>query len=416
MSLGDPELSQLVSEVLSSNLDLAAAVESVDVARAAYGIVAADRLPSVNSSASYRRSRPFRGRTDDEWQIGASVSWELDLFGRVRRSVEASLASFEAQVEDLHGARVALAAETVASYLQMLSLRERLAIAAANVASQKKSLFIAEQRFGAGMTAGLDPAQAEVNLHATQAAVPALELQLLRVQHRLAVLAGREPRAFLGSFSEKEALPPLPTGLMVGLPADLLRNRPDIRGLERRLAAQSAQVGVATAALYPSINLSGSWDWLAASPGAVFKDAAGFGALGPLVSLPIFNAGKLRSQVSAEEATLRQIDRQLRQQVLVAQEEVENALVAIVRDRRQTELLGAAVAAARRSVEFSRQLYTSGQSAFQSVLDAQRSLFSLEDDLARSRLNTLLDLVDLYRALGGGWAGERAQDALLRQP
>lgn len=412
-SFGDEQLTRLVDEVLESNLDLNTAVERVDAARAAYGIVAADRLPTLNASGSYFRAKSqifspqgqqLGSLTQNQWSVGGNVSWEIDLFGRVRRSVESSLASFEANVEDARGVQVALAAETVATYFRALSLAERLGIATRNVEGQSKSLSIAEQRFGAGMAAGLDPAQARVNLHSTQASVPALELELLRALHRLAVLRGDNPRALIDELETDTPLPAVPTDLMVGLPQDLLRNRPDVRALERQLAAQTAQVGVAVAARYPAISLSGSWEWLSRSTVDLFDSNSETGNIGFPVSIPIFNAGRLRSQVSAEEAVLRQVDLQLRQQVLLAQEEVENALVAIVRDRRQAELLALAVDAARSSVSLSRELYTAGQSDFQNVLDAQRSLFSLEDDLARAQLNTMLDLVDLYLALGGGWA------------
>ena len=227
-----------------------------------------------------------------------------------------------------------------------------------------------------------------------------------RALHRLAVLSGREPRALLGWFADIEPLPDFPLELRVGVPADLLRNRPDIRSLERQLASQSAQVGVATAALYPAFQLTGSWDWLTTELDDLFDDDFALGGFGPAISIPVFNAGRLRSGVSAEEAELRRIELALRQSVLVAQEEVENALIAIVRDRERVVLLAEAVGSAMRTVELSQQLYTSGQSDFQNVLDAQRSLFSLEDELAAVRLEVLLDVVDLYLALGGGWGEE----------
>ena len=382
-SFGDVQLSQLVRSVLGANLDLRAAVDRIEVSRAVYGVVAADRLPTVDATGSYSRTRPLVATpTQDQWTVGGRLSWEIDLFGRIRRSVEASLASFEADVEDLRAVQVALAAETAAVYVDALSLSERLAIARRNVASQARSRGIAEDRFQAGMTANLDPAQARVNLHTTEAAVPALELLRRRALHRLAVLCGKDPRALLEVVAADQPLPDVPSEMLVGIPADLLRNRPDIRGLERRLAAQSAQVGVATASLYPSVNLSGTWDWLARTPSRLFDSGTGFGGIGPLVTVPVFNAGRLRSQVRAEEAALRQLDKQLRQQVLVAQEEVENALFAIVRDRRQAQLLDQALQAAGQAVELSQQLYTSGQSDFQNVLDAQRSAFALEDELA----------------------------------
>lgn len=404
-SFGDDQLSQLVDEVLGQNLDLASAVERVEVARASYGIARADFYPQVASAATYSRGRQFPfDPTTDQYTVGLSTSWEIDLFGRVRRSVQSALASFEAQIEDYHGVQLALVVETVSTYLQALSLAERLGIAAQNVESQEQSLDIAELRFDAGMANGLDPAQAKVNLHSTQASVPALRFELTRTLHRLSVLTAREPRALLEQIQTDVPLPAVPGEMLVGIPADLLRNRPDLRGLERQLEAQTARVGVATASLYPAIQISGSWDWLALEPEDLFEEEGGFGSIGPVVSLPLFTAGRLRNSIDAEEATLRQLHLQLHQQALVAQEEVENALVAVVNDRRRKQLLQEAAAAAQESVDLVRELYTSGQTDFQNVLDAQRSQFSLQDQLAQAKLLVLLDLVDVYRSIGGGWA------------
>jgi NodT family efflux transporter outer membrane factor (OMF) lipoprotein len=402
---GDEQLSRLVDEVLGQNLDLASAVERIEVARASYGISRADFFPQVSGSATYRRGRQFPfDPTADQYTVGLSTSWEIDLFGRVRRSVQSALANFEAQIEDYHGVRLALVVETVSTYLQALSLAERLGIATQNVGSQEKSLEIAELRFDAGMANGLDPAQARVNLHSTQANVPALRFELTRTLHRLSVLTAREPRALLEEITTDVPLPEVPAEILVGIPADLLRNRPDLRGLERQLEAQSARVGVATASLYPAIQISGSWDWLALEPENLFEEEGGFGLTGPVVSLPLFTAGRLRAAIDAEEATLRQLHLQLHQQALVAQEEVENALVAVVNDRRRLQLLDEASVAAQESVDLVRELYTSGQTDFQNVLDAQRSQFSLEDQRAQAKLLVLLDLVDVYRSIGGGWA------------
>ncbi|MEM8711929.1 MAG: efflux transporter outer membrane subunit, partial [Planctomycetota bacterium] len=337
--------------------------------------------------------------------------WEIDLFGRVRRSIEVAAADLDAQVEDLRGVQIALIAETVSNYLQIRSLQERIAIAAFNVESQRQSQALTDDRFRAGMTAGLDPAQAEINLFSTRATVPGLKLQLRSAIYRISVLTGRDPLTLLERLEEEQPLPQFPTSLNVGIPADLLRNRPDIRAAERRLASQTALVGVAEARRYPAVSLSGAWTWLASTADGLFdSDASETGDIGPAVSIPIFNAGRLRAQVSAEEAGVRQLELSLRALVLEAQEEVENALAAIVFDREQLEMLRGASGAASRAVELSRDLYTAGQSDFQNVLDAERSLFSLQDDVALARLSLLIDVVDLYRSLGGGWARSESDE------
>ncbi|MEL6712365.1 MAG: efflux transporter outer membrane subunit, partial [Planctomycetota bacterium] len=377
-AFGDPELSALVGETLAGNLDLEAAVRRIDAARAAVGIAESDWLPTVDASGGYVRTRPFgipNVKTQNQWSLGGSVAWELDLFGRIRRSVEAATATLEAEVEDVRGVQVALAAETASAYLELRSLQERLAIARSNVASQEQSQSITAERFRVGMTAGLDPAQADLNLFTTRASIPGLRVGVRRARHRLAVLTGRDPRALDERLAAEGSLPAAPETLMVGIPADLLQNRPDVRAAERRLAAQSASVGVAVAARYPALNLTGSWDWLATDPSGIFDDATETGSVGPLLSVPIFNAGRLRLNVESEEAVLQQLEASLRSQVLVAQEEVENALVAVAQDRLEIDLLGEAARAAERTVDLSLQLYTSGQSDFQDVLQAERSLF-----------------------------------------
>ena len=401
----DPDLSAVIEKALSANMDLKAAFERVSAARALYGFARADQLPSVNANGSSARAKQFfpGATTGNEWTVGGDLSWEVDLFGRVRRSVEAASRDLESQGEQVHDLQVLIVAEVASTYLQALSLQERLGIAERNVDSQKRSLEIANNRFEKGMTAGLDPAQATLNLFTTQLIVPTLELALARSLNRLAVLTGQDAVGIGGLLPNAADLPSVPDRLLVGVPANLLRNRPDVRAAERRLAAQTARIGIAEARLYPAINLSGTWNWLASSPGNVFSDALEFGSIGPIVNVPIFNNARLRSRVSAEEARARELELVLRQRVLIAQEEVENALISVVRDRQLVELLDEATQAAETSVGFAKDLYTSGQSDFQNVLDAQRSLFALEDDGAQSRLAVLLDIVELYRSLGGGW-------------
>lgn len=401
----DPELDALVESVLASNLDLMAAVERIEFARAGLAASRGLRLPSASVDGSVSHAQP-RGSSDSDevFALGIGAAWELDVFGRVRRSVEASRADLGATVELARAVRTALVAETVATYLQVRSLQARLAIARNNVAGQAASLDIAQSRFDAGIASRLDPTQAEVNLAATRSAIPALELAIRRSAHRLAVLTGAAPSETPAGVLEGGALPAVPASLLVGVPADLLRNRPDVRAAERQLAAQVARIGLAEAARYPSFDLVGSFDLLAADLGDLFDDGSDAWSIGVPFSWPIFTGGRLEAAVHAERARARELELTYVQTVLIAQEEVENALVAYANDRETQRILASAVDAANRTVELSRELYTAGQSDFQNVLDAERSLFALEDDLEVARVNVLLDLVDLYRALGGGWA------------
>ncbi|MEM7203348.1 MAG: TolC family protein [Planctomycetota bacterium] len=407
-SFDDPHLTDLIEHSLEANMELKAAFQRISAAHALYGIARADQLPTVSGNTSYARARDFfpGAQPENQWSLGGRLSWEIDLFGRIRRSVEAGSADLEGQAEQMRDLQVLTVAEVASTYLQAVSLKERLAIAERNVGAQRRSREIADNRFETGVTAGLDPAQAKLNLFSTQTIVPRLELALRRSLNRLAVLLGEDPSGVEALLPDAVVLPEVPEELMVGVPADLLRNRPDIRAAERRLAAQTARIGVAEAQRYPSVNLRGAWTWLANTPSDVFGDAIEFGSVGPLISVPIFNNGRLRSQVGAEEARARELELALRQQVLIAQEEVENALIAVIQDRQLVALLGEAAQAAASSVQFARNLYSSGKSDFQNVLDAQRSLFSLEDQGAQSRLAVLLDIVELYRSLGGGWSDE----------
>jgi len=411
--LGDPELDRLVERAQSANLDLQVAAWRVEEARALRGVVAGEQLPQVSASGSAQRGKasdngatpaPAGGfEAANLFDAGVGASWEIDLFGRIRRSVEAADASAEASLELYRDVLVSLLSEVASAYVDLRATQERLALAHSNVATQESTLQLTRDRFKAGLVSGLDVAQAEANLAATRSLIPLLEVLLERDLNRLAVLLGSPPGGLHEELSEAAPVPELPERVAVGLPADLLRQRPDVRRAERELAAQTARIGIATADLYPSFSLTGFFGVQATSAG----DLADADSLTWSAGLPIrwalFSGGRIRSQIAAEQARTEQALAAYQGTVLSAYEQVENSIVAFEREQHRRQQLDDTVAATERSLDLVLTQYRAGLTNFQNVLDTQRSLLQRQDELAASQGQVVLDLIALYRALGGGW-------------
>jgi NodT family efflux transporter outer membrane factor (OMF) lipoprotein len=296
---------------------------------------------------------------------------------------------------------VALFAEVAASYVDVRAFQLRIAFAQDNVESQRESLQLTRDRFNAGLTSALDVAQAESNLGETEATIPNLEAALEIALNRLAILLAVPPGTLHEELGEESDVPVPPDTIAVGLPAELLRQRPDIRSAERALAAQTAQIGVATADLYPRFSLAGLLTFDVAGPG----DGSGVSwSIVPGMRWNIFNAGRVRSQIQVEEARTEQLFLAYEQTVLLALEEVENSLVSYAKEQARQQKLTEAVDASQRAVDLVRTQYLAGLTNFQNVLDSQRTLFRLQDALAESEGLLSQDLVFVYQALGGGWA------------
>ncbi|MBU2640415.1 MAG: efflux transporter outer membrane subunit [Gammaproteobacteria bacterium] len=405
--LNDPLLSQLVAEALQASPDLRSAQARLREARARSTVAAAARFPDVTASGSARRSRSSEetgsGNARNAFSAGFDASWEIDVFGGVRRSVEAAEADVETSVANLENAQVSLASEVALNYVEVRALQTRLGIARANLASQSETLQLTDWRAQAGLVSGQDVEQARSNREQTRAQIPSLETSLAESEHRLDILLGRAPGALHARLAATDELPTVPAQIAVGIPADTLRQRPDVRAAERKLAAETARVGVAEAARYPSFTLSGSIGLEALTLGALGNSGAATSSLLAGITSPVFNAGRLRAQAEIQDAVREQAQVSYEQAILTALQEVENALVALARNRERVEALAIAAESARNAAELARQRYSAGLIDFQSVLDTERNVLSAEDSLASSRADGVLALIRLYKALGGGW-------------
>lgn len=410
-TLNDPQLNELVERALAENKTAKQAYARVVEARARRGIAAAGFWPSIGASAGASHSKSDSGRSADfetstegeTYSTGLDSSWELDLFGGQRRSLEASTAQLAATEADLRDVLVTLLGDVALGYTNVRTAQSRLTYAERNLETQSEVLDITRWRADAGLATALDVEQANSSYEQTRAQIPLLESSLVQSMNRLAVLTGQEPGALEASLSERKPIPVAPLEIVAGVPADVLRRRPDIRSAERRLAAQTAQVGVATAALYPSLSLTGSITMQSLTASDVL-DGFRTERTGLSLRLPIFEGGALRQNINAQNALVDQALSGYEATVLAAYEEVENALNSWSNEQRRHEALVKAVDSARRAADLALVQYNSGLVDFQTVLTADRQLISLEDSLAVSDGETTSNLIRLYKALGGGWS------------
>ena len=406
----DPVLDHLVERAVLDGLELREAVARVRAARALRGIAAADRWPTIDAAATFDKREESENTAlgnlvedADLYRAGFDAAWEIDLFGRVRRSVEAADASLQATVEEARDVRVTLAAETALRYVEYRAFQRRIAIARDTVALQGETVAIAQARFDAGLTGERDLAQARTGLETTRARVPTLEIGLRAAENRLSVLVGAPPGAFAEALGPARPIPVPPREIAVGLPADLLRRRADVRRAERDLAAETARIGVAEADLYPRITLLGQIGIAAEDTGDLAEPDSRFSVIGPSLRWNLFDGGRIRNRVSAQEARAEEALLRWQRTVLRALEEAENAMTVFVREQERMGFLLAAAADGRRAVELSRAQYGEGLADFQVVLDAERVFSGLVDDAARSEADVAAGLIALYKALGGGW-------------
>jgi len=417
----DAMLNSLVERAVQSNLDLRLAEARIREARAARGVAAAGAWPTADVSGSYSRNRasqnalgspsqgavaaPSSGADLDQslYRTGFDASWEIDVFGGVRRSVEAADARIEASVEDRRDTLVTLLGDVGKNYIDLRGFQRRLTVARANLKAQQETLDLTKVRFQAGLANDLDVAQAEAQVNTTAAQIPTLESSLKQATHRLGVLLGLEPGALWSELSNEAPIPALPSEVLAGLPSELLRRRPDIRRAERQLAAATAEIGAATADLFPKFSLTGAAGLQSVSASDWFTGRSRFWSIGPTVSWTIFDAGRIRANIEIRNAQQEQALRQYEKAILTALEDVENSLVNYSREQARYRSLVDAVAANRRAVEMANELYVRGLNDFLNVLDTQRSLLLSENDLAQSEATMASNLVALYKALGGGW-------------
>ena len=407
---GDPVLDRLVADALAANLDLAQARARLREARARRGVAGAALAPSVDASLSGSRSRSSgqsgSGSTRELYSAGFDASWELDVFGGLRRSVEAAQADLEASVESLSDTRVSLAAEVALNYIDLRTAEQRLAIAEESIASRGENHQIIRWRQQAGLVSELDLAQATTDLESTRAVLPPLRTAVTEAKNRLAVLLGRNPGELESLVHADRPIPLAAAEIVAAIPADPLRQRPDVRVAERRLAAQTARLGEAEAARYPSLRLSGSLGLEALELDALADRGANTHSLFGGITAPVFNAGRIAANIEIQDALVEQARLAYRAAVLAALEEVENALTAVANTDARRAKLAEAAAAARTTLAIAEYRYASGLADFLSVLDAQRTQLSLDEQLAGSTGELARAQIRLYKALGGGWSTE----------
>lgn len=419
--LNDPVLDGLIERAVRSNLDLRIASARLAEARAARGIAFSEFFPSVDGVGSYSRQRysagsgqGFRAGENDLYSIGLDASWEIDVWGRIRRNVEAADADIDSAVENQRDVLVTLLGEVGTNYADLRGFQQRLGIARENVRTQADSLELTRSRFAAGLTSELDVARAESNLRTTESQIPTLIAGERAAAHRLATLTGRPPGAVLAELTTPAPIPVAQGEVPMGLPSDLLRRRPDIRRAEREIEAATARIGVATADLFPRFSLTGSFGFENDEVGGMFNSENRFWSFGPAFRWPILEWGRIRSNINVQEARTEQALASYERALLNAFEETENAIVNYARERDRRETLRQAVAATQRSVDLSQALYKAQLTDFLSVLDAERQLFQLQDQLVTSDAAVTANLVRLYKALGGGWSDDQA--ALAQKP
>jgi NodT family efflux transporter outer membrane factor (OMF) lipoprotein len=415
----DPLLDSLVERATRSNLDLRLAEARIREARALRAATAAGQWPSADVSGSYSRSRSSANAFDvpsgstpgsasfsdarNLFRTGFDASWELDVFGGVRRRVEAADATVQASVEDRRDSLVTLLGDIASNYIEVRGFQQRILVARANLQAQEETLNLTAVRFQAGLASDLEVAQAEGQLNTTAAQIPTLESSLKQAAHRLDILVGAQPGALWNELARQAPIPTLPPEVLVGLPSELLRRRPDIRRAERQLAAATARVGAATADLFPKFSLTGAFGLQSISASDWFTGPSRFWSIGPTIRWPIFDAGRIRANIEVSNAQQEQAVTLYEQAILAALEDVENSLVNYAREQERYRALRDAVAAHRRAVEMSNELYIRGLADFLNVLENQRSLFASESALAQSEATMATNLVALYKALGGGW-------------
>ncbi|MCX5891547.1 MAG: efflux transporter outer membrane subunit [Deltaproteobacteria bacterium] len=427
----DNALDRLIDTAYRENLTLRLAGARVLEARAQLGATVGSLFPQTQqATGSVLKNREsagtpisgtsasaprFGGLSSWESQVGLTANWEIDFWGKFRRAIESADAGLLASIANYDSTLVSLTGDVANFYITIRTLKRRLDIARHNVRLQRESLQIAEARFVGGTTSQRDVEQAKTVLAGTQATIPILETQLRQAKNALSVLLGLPPNRLIEQLRGKDDIPAPPAQVAVGIPVDLLRRRPDVRAAEYNAMAQSAQIGVSKAQLFPAFSLTGNFGMFSSDVGKnalaeMFNWRNRQGSIGPSVQWNIFNYGQITNLVRVQDARFQQLLITYQNTVLSAQREVEDNLIAFLRIQEQAKFLRESAEAARRSLDLAVLQYREGITDFTTVLTAQQALLSAEDSLANALGNISLNLVGVYRALGGGWELREGQD------
>jgi NodT family efflux transporter outer membrane factor (OMF) lipoprotein len=399
----DPLLTSLVNQALEANTDVRSAQAAQRQARALRDVAAAGLQPAVSASASAQRSKSGNAPGTNLYRAGFDASWEPDVFGGTRAAVAAADADAQASLATLANTRVSIAAEVAVAYMQLRGFQARLAIARASLARQEETLQLTRWRAQAGLTTSLDVEQSRTQAEQTRAQIPTLQASIAQTEHALAVLTAQAPGALRAQLETAAPVPAAADDLALAIPADTLRQRPDVHGAERNVLAAAARVSQARAARYPSFNLSGSIGLSALTLGTLTDSSSLVRSILGSIAAPIFDGGAIGANIDARDAAFEQARVAYQAAVLTALKDVEDALVALAGARERLTALREAADAAQNAALLADNQYAAGLIDFQTVLDTQRTLLSVQDGVATTEAELAADYVRLYKALGGGW-------------
>jgi multidrug efflux system outer membrane protein len=416
----DARLNALVERALTNNQDLRVAAANLREARALHRFTQFDLLPVIGTTAGYTRAKtsqaaapflPANLLETDLYDAGFDATWELDVFGRVRRSIEATSAEVQAAEADLRDVQVTLISEVARNYFELRGAQNQLAVAHRNAENQSETVAITQARLEGGRGTELDVARARTQRSATLATIPPIETVIAQSIHRLGVLVGEQPTALIAELQEPVELPAMPALVAISSPEALLRRRADVRFAERRLAAATARIGVATADLFPRVTFNGSISLQATTIGDMGKSGNDAYSFGPRITWAALDLGHVRARIVAADARAEAALAIYERTVLTTLEETENALVDFGRERVRHDYLRDAVETSETAAVLARQRFEAGATDFLTVLDAERALLLARDEFARSQTRTATSLVAVYKALGGGWETAPSPDS-----
>ena len=413
----DPQLDELIESALAANHDIRIAQSRLAEARALRGETRLDLAPTITASGGHTESRasvrqqPLPGidRDQDYYDASFDASWELDLFGRVRRGIEAQSAEVNASIAGVENAQVSVTAEVARSYFELRGAQHQLDVARRNTTNQRNSLELTNARLEAGRGTELDTSRAQAQLSATLSTIPDFEAAVTRSILRIGVLTGNSPEALLDKLSETKPLPALPATQPIGTPEALLRRRPDIRIAENQLAAATARVGVAVGDLFPRISLVGSWGFDATNSGDLGNGDSEAYSFGPSIRWAAFDLGRVRQRIKQREAATDGALARYEQTVLRALEETDASMTDYVKSLAKQEHLRQSASASANAAMLARARFDNGAADFLTVLDAERTMLEAEDRLARTETQTATSLLAMYKALGGGFRSVATQ-------
>ena len=402
-SFNDPLLTDLINRAISSNLSVKEAVLRLDEARLRRGVTEADKYPSVSSSASVTKGHSS-GVSYTNYQMGFDASWEIDLFGGIRRSIEAYTADIESSAESLKDVTISLISEVATDYVQLRVYQSQLDITRTSLNAQEETHEIVKWRYQSGLVTELDLKKSEYSLEQTRAQIPTILYNIDQTENKIAVLLGKNPGELKEELHQNRVIPVLKNKIKTGIPADLLRQRPDLRKAERDLAAQTARIGVAVSDLYPTITLSGSLKVSSSDLSSLTDSDSLSRSIGPSISWPVFRAGSIRKNIKIQSLAADQLLVEYKSLLLSVVQEVENALSSCFYQQAKNDSYKKACDAAQRAYDLAKMQYSAGLVDFQTLLEAQRTLLSLQDQVNQNEGQVSINYITLYKALGGGWS------------